>query len=248
MGARYFTALYEVPLFPGRSAQGRLRSITMKRTISIALSAFFLSACASYYRVKALNPNEVVMTEHNTVTKAGKDFAGRHKTEMMEIYGRLAPLYSAKGAGFASMRDIPYSVGLFRANEPSREAYFGAVLITGSYFDHKTTTFNQRAATVFAENSRQTLEILTSQNELLKDPMVTGIMLLLAWGNNERPEAAPLFSSAEAVRLLMRADDCQAFLRGGITAQELADRSVVTKYVDRDVSGKVKLNLTDVLR
>jgi hypothetical protein len=124
----------------------------------------------------------------------------------------------------------------------STSLYFGVDVGTYTKYNTLRTNFEERSATVVAENGFPILQAIAKQKEPLQDSIITGACLSIAWTAVDFSEK---YSSGdkEGVFIYITKQLLNDYLSFKITNQELLNKSVVVGYKNGHVVGRIQMNV-----
>jgi hypothetical protein len=191
----------------------------------IVFTLILLAGCAT------LRPPTTSIWEPRTET--GRQFKQKYSREFQEL---INDVRSIKGIG-----DI---IGLLRRGFGSDSTLFYFGVDVGTYTKYNTlrTNFEERSATVVAENGFSILQAIGKQKEPIEDTIVTGACLSIAWTAVDFSEK---YSSGdqEGIFIYMTKQLLYDYLSFKITNQELLNKSMVVGYKNGRVVGRIQLNV-----
>jgi hypothetical protein len=110
-------------------------------------------------------------------------------------------------------------------------------------FSNDKTTFEKRAASIFAEYSKPLLTIAASESPLLQDDSVAGIMISTRWGVQKNIKDKYRYATYEEMILVVQKQQIYDFMSASLTDQQLLDRSTIVALSESESPHEVTLTL-----
>jgi hypothetical protein len=208
-----------------------------------------MTGCAGIQTTRKLeNPEYVIMTADKAVTPIGKEFASAHQDDLRRIFDLIRARYNSNYANFI-VQDGSYALGIYPEKPGSNVIYFGALILSGDLYNLNKTNFNQRAATSFTKHARKLMRDLTSEENILKDKNVKGIMLTLAWSANHFSGSGLDFIGAdiEGIQIYSSIAGCKKLLNDEISNAEFIKKSKIIGFQKNQEIGRIDLDLKESL-
>ena len=110
-------------------------------------------------------------------------------------------------------------------------------------FQEDQTSFEQRAATIFNRYIKQLLTIAAQEKELLKNELLSGIMINNRWQTERMLNPQYTSVSFEQITLVAQKKEIDDYLNNSITDQELIDQSTLIALKDGETPRIINLPL-----
>jgi hypothetical protein len=123
------------------------------------------------------------------------------------------------------------------------DTYLSINTRSSTTFKDGKTSFEKRAASVFAEYSKPLLAIAASEKALLEDEDVAGIMIGTRWGVQKNIKDKYRYVTHEEMILVVRKQEIHEFVNNALTDQQLLDRSTVIALSESESPREITLTL-----
>jgi hypothetical protein len=133
-------------------------------------------------------------------------------------------------------------VGFFSGPQEMKGSYLGLGAFTEERFDTSTTNRNKRVATIFAKYGKPLLEIMSTQEEVVKDSRLRGYKLYLTYWKKDVAKQLYGKGETEWVEFYLHKEDVRKYLARDITDQALLDNNHV--FME---SGRVKIIMGEAM-
>jgi tetratricopeptide (TPR) repeat protein len=111
------------------------------------------------------------------------------------------------------------------------------VLAPFAFFDKGKSTFQDRAAVLFMRYIKGLIEIALREEQIINDPDVAGIWILMSWSTIDDQEV----KRGEGFTLIATKEDCRDFTTEKIPAQDFVSRASITGMQEGKELGKISI-------
>lgn len=197
-----------------------------RRVLQIA-AMVLLSAgasCQTYHRHKPLVRESVIAAPEIYESQQDRLLVLKHQNSLNAIYEGIRKRFSPSKLEFFLISGI-----CFRSFQLKNtyDTYLSINTKTSARFKSDKTTFEKRAASIFADYGKPLLTIAASETALIEDSDVVGIMISTRWGVEKNIQDKYRYATYEEMILVVQKQQIYEFMSDALTDQQLLDRSTV---------------------
>jgi tetratricopeptide (TPR) repeat protein len=208
-----------------------------ERVVFLFLSlAVLLTTCATFSEVNAAPPEywgivplsfkQVISEPSAYSTEKGRRLMIKYKKNLGNLFINVRKTFTVSEIEF-----IPYipnkSSGLafMKLNESKSDERFLSLTVMApfNFYDKRHSTYQERAAAIFAKYARGLIEVALQETQVLNDSDVSGVWISISWSTMD----AKSTKRGEALTLIAAKDDCRAFLSNALTPQVFINKITI---------------------
>ena len=207
-----------------------------KQIIIFVFFAILITSCATpqsrtamppeYWGIVPLSFKEVVADPAEYSTEKGKTLMIKHEKSLEDIFMNVRKKYNPSEIEFSPY--IPKTssgLSFMKLVASKRDERFLAinVVATFTFFDKEKSTYQERAAILYTKYMRGLLEIAMQETQMINDPDVAGMWILIAWSTIDAKEV----KRGEGLALIGTKEDCKNFISNKLTSEDFISRTTI---------------------
>jgi len=208
--------------------------------ISLILLCAISSSCQSVGKPAPLEETEVIAPLNVYESPQDRSIVITYHPNLENIYSNVRSHFKPHQLEFFMISGIC----LRRLQiKKTFDLYLSLNTKSAEIFQEDQTSFEQRAATIFNRYIKQLLTIAAQEKELLKNELISGIMINNRWQTEKMLNHPYKSVSFEQLTFVAQKKEINDFLNQSITDQELIDRSNLIALQDGEIPRIINLPL-----
>jgi hypothetical protein len=198
------------------------------------------ASCQAYHRHKPLARESVIAAPGIYESPEVRLLAIRHQNSLNAIYSGIRERFGPSKLEFFLISGICFRTFQLKSTNGT---YLSINTKSSARFKGGNTTFEERAASVFADYSKPLLTIAASETALLEDGDVSGIIIGTRWGVERSIQDKYRYATYEEMILVVQKQQIHDFMSAALTDQQLLDRSTVIALSESESPREVTITL-----
>ena len=214
-----------------------------KRRILQAAAAVVLIAgtsCQAYHRHKPLAGESVIAAPEMYESQEDRLLVLKHQSSLHAIYKGIRDRFSPSKLEFFLISGICFRTFQLKG---TYDTYLSINTKSSTRFNGGTTTFDKRAASIFAACGRPLLTIAASESALFQDSAVAGVMISTRWGVEKKIKDTYRYDTYEEMILVVQKQQISDFMSGTLTDQQLLDGITIIALSESESPHAVTITL-----
>jgi tetratricopeptide (TPR) repeat protein len=169
----------------------------------------------------------------------------RYERNLENIFTKVREIYKPSEIEFVySMGNKGAGLGFMKLSESDERFLALAVLAPFAFFDKGQSTYQERAAVLFATYIKSLIEIALEENQVVSDPDVAGIRILISWSTMDDRSV----KRGEGFTLTATKEDCKDFASDKLTPQNFVSRVTIKGIQEGKELGKISLTVGPTMK
>jgi tetratricopeptide (TPR) repeat protein len=222
-----------------------LFSIFFLSLTSCATSNFGTTAPPQYWGIVPLTFKEVVGDPSAYSTEKGRKLMIRYEKNLENIFARVRAIYKPSEIEFFhSMGSRGAGLGFMKLDESDDRYLALTVVAPFTFFQKAQSTYQERAAKLFATYIKSLIGIALEEREVINDPDVAGLWILISWSTMDDRSV----KRGEGFKLIAAKEDCKNFAIDKLTLQDFVSRVTIKGIQEGKELGKVSLTVGPTMK
>jgi tetratricopeptide (TPR) repeat protein len=222
------------------------------RTILFLLLSLSLSSCATshfgttdpplYWGIVPLSFTEVVAEPAAYSTEKGRRLIIKYERNLENIFTQIRKTYRPSEIEFVpNIGNKSAGLSFMKLIESKGDERFLtlAVMSPFAFFDKRQSTYQERAAALFAAYMRGLMEIALQETQVIDDSDVAGLWISIAWSTLD----ANSVKRGEGFDLIATKGNCKSFVSQTLTPQDFISVVTIKGFQEGKDLGKVSLTV-----
>jgi len=213
-----------------------------RRILQVAAMALLSAgaSCQAYHSHKPLASETVIAAPEIYESQEDKLLVLKHQNSLNAIYQEIRKRFRPSELEFFLISGICFRNLQLKS---TYDTYLSINTRSSATFSDGKTTFEKRAASIFAACSKPMLTIAASETALLADNDVAGIMISTRWGVQKKIKDKYRYATYEEMILVVRKQQLHDFMSGSLTDQQLLDQSTIIALSESESPHDVTVTL-----